>query len=549
MPVSIVPTRAFAHLVWFLVYRPTSVREQKEALRELLLFLRTGGCAVSLAELNRAIADASQLQPAPGELPWLGELSARMAAHGVGLVEFAAQATAADALGVARALASAPVVGDDGANFDARVQALQLTTVSVRLGRAGFVRRGPPTSSGRAGPARTPALGIVAIGPAAALPDALRRAGIGLPTPAPQEAIRGEAPTGVRDEEPDMLAAAFTRDPVGTGHHELLGRLDLAPKTGAAVSSVLDDLVRLAEARARDARWGDVAEILQGIVGRERDAREGDVKRAYLIQLRRLFKPGILRGVGQLMGRERDRRAALTPVFVRAGEAGAEMLIELMVGSPVASERRAYRSALAQCPAAAEPLTHLLGDERWFVVRNAAELLGEMGVRGAEAALIGTLKHADARVRRAAAGALARLGTARGMHALQHLLGDTNGAVRQQAIHGLVSARHPRSVPALLQALDHETDPELQQALLHALGVHPTDAAVERLVQAAQPGSLLHRKPVAYRLAAVAALREAGTPAALAALRRLQRDRERDVAAAAARALSGRAHDVVVAAR
>jgi hypothetical protein len=546
MPVSIVPARAFAHLVWLLVYRPASTREQKDALREVLLALRSDGCVLSLAELNRAIASASQLRPAPGELPWLGELAERMAAHSVGMLDFSAQASAADVLGVARALSTFPVSGDDGANFDARVVALQLTTVTVRLGRAGFVRRGTPASSARVGPARTPSLGAVRIDGGAAIPESVRSAGIGLPTPAPTTSALGERETPVRDEEPDMRQAAFTRGGAPRGHHELLGRLDLAPRTGAAISPLLDDLVRLAEERARDAQWGDVAEVLQGIVGREKDAREADVKRAYLIQLRRLFKPGILRGLGQLLGRERDRRAALTPVFVRAGDVGAELLIELMVGSAVASERRAYRTVLASCPDAAEPLKHLLHDGRWFVVRNAAELLGEMGVREADAPLVATLKHPDARVRRAAAGALARLGTARGVHALQHLLGDTNAAVRQQAVTGLVSARHPRSAAALLQALEHEADPELQHALLHALGAHPTDAAVERLAQAAQPGSLLARKAASYRLAAVAALGEAGTPSALAALRRLQRDKDREVAAAAERALASHAQGVLV---
>jgi HEAT repeat protein len=549
MPVSLVPTRAFSHLVWLLVYRPAATPEQKEALRELLLALRSVGCVLSLAELNRAIAAAVQMQPAPEELPWLGELAARMAAHSVSLLDFAAQATAADVLAIARVLASEPEAGDEGVNFDARLLALQLTTVAVRLGRGGFVRRATPASSGRVGPARTPVIGIAAIEPTPATSEAVRSAGIGLPTPTtPMPAYVGDDATSVRDEEPRILEAAFTRGMMGATHQDLLGRLDAAPRTSEAVSPLLDELVRLAEGRSRDAQWGDVAEILQGIVGRERNARETDEKRAYLIQLRRLFKPGILRGLGQLLGRERDRRLALTPVFVRAGDAGAEILIELMVSSHAASERRAYRSVLAQCPAAAEPLANLLDDGRWFVVRNAAELLGEMGIRAADATLIATLKHPDARVRRAAAGALTRLGTVRGVNALQHLLGDTNAAVRLQAINGLVSARHPRSAPALIQALDHEVDPELQHALLHALGAHPTDAAVDRLVAAAQSGSLLNRKPTAYRVAAVAALGDAATAVALAALRQLQRDKDREVGSAAERALSAHAQGVLAAA-
>jgi HEAT repeat protein len=96
-------------------------------------------------------------------------------------------------------------------------------------------------------------------------------------------------------------------------------------------------------------------------------------------------------------------------------------------------------------------------------------------------------------------------------------------------------------VPALLQALEREGDPDIQHALLAALGAHPTDAAVERLAQAAHPGSLLHRKPTPFRLAAVNALGDAATPAAVSALRGMQGDRDRDVRAAVERSLAAQA--------
>ena len=248
-----------------------------------------------------------------------------------------------------------------------------------------------------------------------------------------------------------------------------------------------------------------------------------------------------MRGLAQLLSRRRELRGAIESIFVRSGEAGAEILVELLVASNVASERRAYRTALVSCPAAIEPLTHLLQDSRWYVVRNAADLLGEIGVQEAETKLIGALKHGDARVRRSAAAALARVGGTRGTFALQPLLMDENAAVRLQAVHAISSARLPRSVSALLKGLEKENDPEIQHAILIALGAHPTDEAVERLSQAAQPGSLLNRKPTPFRLAAVNALGEAGTPAALASLRAMQGDRDREVRAAVKRSLAANA--------
>lgn len=544
MSQQVVFARAFAQLVWLLVYRPAATDEQKQALRAALVELREEGFVLSLAELHRAIAAASALAPAPHELPWLSELTARMAGHSVGLLDFAHGARAADVLGVARVLASAPVQGDEGMTFDARLSVLQLTTVHVRLGRAGFVRRATPIATTRvppAGPARTPGLGIIAIeGPPAASRG--RDLGIGAPTPSSgmPRIPASPARAAEADEQERMVEAAFTRVGQPQGLDELFRRLD-GELDGRNAPVLLDDLTRATEDFARDGLWVGVADILERLVAREARLTDGDVRRAFLIHLRRLFKPGVLRGLAQLLAKRRDLRGQVEAIFVRSGEVGADVLLELLVASNLASERRAYRSALVHCPSAVEPLVHLLQDPRWYVVRNAAELLGEMGAQQADVKLVGVLRHADARVRRSAAAALARLGTSRGIHALQPLLADSNAAVRLQAVHGIASARLPRSVPALLQALEREGDPDIQHALLAALGAHPTDEAVDRLSQAANAGSLLHRRPTPYRLAAVNALGEAATPAALATLRRMQGDRDKDVRAAVARSLAAQA--------
>lgn len=558
MSQQVVFTRAFSQVVWLLVYRPGSSSEQKQALRAALLETQEEGFVVSLAELNRAIAAAASLSPMPNELPWLSELAARMAGHSVGLLDFAHGAKAVDVLGVARVLAMSSVQGDEGAAFDARLQSLQLTTVSARLGRAGFVRKPTPIAGARipfATPARTPAMGMSAMEGAAMEGRPLgvhrrglsRRVGIGSPTPsvAMSRLPSPEDDDDVTPERDQMVEAAFTQTGQRVGLDAQLARL-MGVLTGDAAPALLADLTRTCEEMARDGLWVDVAQALHALVRRERDVTDVDVKRAFLINLRHLFKPGVLRGLAQLLARRRDLRPAIEAVFVRAGDVGADVLIDLLVSSSLASERRAYRTALAGCPAAVEPLMHLLQDPRWYVVRNAAELLGDMGAEAADGKLLGALKHGDARVRRSAAGALARLGTARGVYALQPLLSDGNAAVRLQVVHGISSARLPRSVPALVQALEREDDPEIQSALLASLGMHPTDEAVIRLAEAAQPGSLLYRKASTFRLAAVHALAEAGTPAALSALRALQGDRDRAIRSAVERALVIHAQGAVV---
>ena len=174
---------------------------------------------------------------------------------------------------------------------------------------------------------------------------------------------------------------------------------------------------------------------------------------------------------------------------------------------------------------------HLLGDNRWYVVRNAIDLLGEMRAVEAENALFEAAAHREERVRRSVATALARLGTPRSIQAVQQMLGGPGAGSSRARRAGArqPSSRRARSACSS-RALDSEDDQEVQAVILAALGRQATDEAVARLVKAAEPeGRLFKRKPTALRVSAVQALAEANTPAALAALKRFADDKDREV--------------------
>jgi len=213
-------------------------------------------------------------------------------------------------------------------------------------------------------------------------------------------------------------------------------------------------------------------------------------------------------------------------------------LIELLTVADSKTDRRAYLAALVKCREAVPTLIHLLGDNRWYVVRNAIDLLGEMRAVEAENALTEVANHQEERVRRSAATALARLGTMRSIQVVQQMLTDAVVEVRVHAVQGLASVKSPRAVSVLARALDSESDQEVQAVIFAALGRQATEEAVARLIKAAESeGRLFRRKPTAVRLSAIQALAEANTPAALAALRRFADDKDRDVRDAAVRAL------------
>jgi HEAT repeat protein len=136
--------------------------------------------------------------------------------------------------------------------------------------------------------------------------------------------------------------------------------------------------------------------------------------------------------------------------------------------------------------------------------------------------------------------ALGKLGTSRAVLALLQALTDPSPEVRVQVAHALASSRNARTVPWLIEAIDSEVDQDVQAALIAALGQVPTEDGVARLARAAESGGLLLRKPAAFRLRAIDALGDAGTPAALETLRGLLQDRDRSVREAAQKAI-GRA--------
>jgi HEAT repeat protein len=316
----------------------------------------------------------------------------------------------------------------------------------------------------------------------------------------------------------------------------LFGRLD-AGKSPNEWDQVLDELATLAEHASRDGRTHLLAAVCVGIVQREAGNTIEARRQACTMTLRRLLRPALLRGIAQLLPRKRELAAGLEAVLARAGAEGADSVIDLLAEESLATDRHVYIDVLPRLQTGVPTLVHMLGDTRWFVVRNAADLLGEMKVKSAESALLPLLEHADDRVRKSAANALINLGTTAGFRAVCEMLQADSPKTRAHAAMALASRRDEKSTAQLRTVLEDEPDTEVQLALLAALGKIATPAAVEQLIRASEPKRrMLERKPTSFRIAAVQALGEARTPAALAAIAVLREDKEREVREAAARA-------------
>src|SRR6476469_2985598 len=558
MDYSVTFARHYSRLVWLLLHETSNVDEQKASLRALVTVCKDG--PVTLASDGADVT--ANGHDVPSVLSGVTDVVRRMTAHGVREIVFDAGAAPAGILGSARILAADASVGDGGAGAEAKLAAL--VAPSVR-----FTREPVTTATSAAPPVAAP------VAPAPAPPPSTAAPAPAAPTPA--AAAAPAAPTTEPGALPDFgfedadvideealkdklrptprataaVPAAPSRPPEGGGmfaqfaasraptasHRDLLAQLEQASGVNV-LTQVLDDLVAIAESAARDARAAVVTEILCRGTRREPQIHECEAKRAFVMAQRRLAKPMVLRAIVQELPHAGDQRDAFIAVLTRAGEDGADALIEQIAAISGQNERRVYFDALLLLQAGVPTLIHMLGDARWFVARNAAELLGEMQAREAEPQLPELLKHNDDRVRRAATGALMRLGTSRAMQAIQDALKDGAPAMRMQAAAALVTRKDVKTAATLVRALEEEKDEEVQAAFLLALGKLATPDAVQRLLKAVEPErGLFKKKGSAFRVAAVQGLGEARSPEATEALKGLQSDKDEEVREAATFAL------------
>jgi HEAT repeat protein len=227
-------------------------------------------------------------------------------------------------------------------------------------------------------------------------------------------------------------------------------------------------------------------------------------------------------------------------VLKRAGPEAPDILLQQLVESDSMEERRAYYGALRQLNTSSPLLGRLLAHEEWFVIRNVAELCGDLAAEETIPQLARHVNHADERVRRAVAGALAKIGTSAAAEPLRQMLRDASPQVRLQAVQGLDGARSRGLAMSLALAVEDEANADVLRELLLALGRIGSPDAVQALSRAAAPGRrLFNRRPLAVRLAAIEALRLAGTPGAATVLQGLIGDDDAEIRSASEQALAG----------
>ena len=327
------------------------------------------------------------------------------------------------------------------------------------------------------------------------------------------DAVRPHLPEPT-DRQPEVPAEfVFDDSLIVINHDELVQRLREAKAIDEAVATreVILTLVDVLRDETDEEELLDVADALAGHLSWMVDQQEFPLLAAALERLKRTaattegtrstLAAGIVRRVTEhpLLDRllaalwagretrvEQEVRAGLE---VLAGDAVIP-LVRVLGGEPRAGMRAILCDLLVGIGRDyVRELAGFISDDRWYLVRNIANILGRLQSPEVAVHLERVIDHPEYRVRREVADALARLGTEEAQSLLIRLLDDNDQRIQLRALQALNAWGTRRALQKLL-ALVEGPDPLNRFFALKA-------GAVEALERLGAPEAL----PVLKRLA------------------------------------------------
>lgn len=236
-------------------------------------------------------------------------------------------------------------------------------------------------------------------------------------------------------------------------------------------------------------------------------------------------------------------RNALVRVLAFLEEKSTRRIMDILARERVGANRKLLASTLVLAGTTAVPvLQEYLFDDRWYVVRNAVVILGEIRHQETLVHLTPLLQHKDIRVRRETIRAMTKIGGQRAINILLQATTSNDQELRRQALLSLGAIRAASAVPTLLKIIkksgwNHNTI-DLKKDAIRSLGEIRSFDAVPALEKVVSKRSFFHRKSCnELRVAAASALGDIGDESALDTLESATHDKSPIVARAAYQAL------------
>ena len=250
-----------------------------------------------------------------------------------------------------------------------------------------------------------------------------------------------------------------------------------------------------------------------------------------------------------------DHRIAWDRISRSLGAPLAKVLLTRLAGEEELSAKKVLFEALvSQGEVALAPIVATLKDDRWAVLRNAAQLLGEIRAGAAIEPLRVLLGHPDLRVRREALRALTRIGGSGVIGILAKILQGDDSELRRQAMLCLGAIKNPATIPLLVQFLQAKDwrflQLEAKVDAARALGEIGSEEGLPGLVAIVNHRCLFYRsRNNVLRAAALLAIGEIGGPEAIRFLEDMEEEGsaspivEKAISSAIKQARKGSQHD------
>jgi len=240
---------------------------------------------------------------------------------------------------------------------------------------------------------------------------------------------------------------------------------------------------------------------------------------------------------------DQKTRTLLTQVLAYLGDMVANRIMQRLCTEESAPKRKVLSDTLIRSGASILPIVHAyLNDDRWYVVRNAVTIMGDIRSQESLAELSLLLQHEEVRVRRETIRALTKIGGHRAIKALLQTAATDDQEIRRQAILSLGALRAMDAGPTLLALLKHkgwsQREIDLKKDTIRALGEIRAPEATSHLAKILKKKRWLRRQlNDELRAAAATALGDIGDEHTRDILEQAINDRNVVVARAAAQAL------------
>ncbi len=320
--------------------------------------------------------------------------------------------------------------------------------------------------------------------------------------------------------------------------------LEVMKRTGVAEEKSLEELLEEIKSPVIDKRYWQILGIMVPLIASEVAAGrlELPVKILYVLsdhldlsaqisyerewltltKIRDMASRPVLKFLAnKLCGTKGDTKTA--PLLLKVGDPAVDVLLDSLSNTEERHCRRMLVDVISKFgSSAANKIKDRLQDDRWFVIRNMASILGEIANRDSLLALDKLLEHSDIKVKKEALKALSKIGGNEAATILIKRYDRMEKELHPLIFFSLGVVEEPVATPLLLKKLNKKSlfskNLDARKEVILALGKLGAVEAIETLERILSSSRFLKKEPEEIKLLAAQSLAMIGNDDAIKAI-------------------------------